>query len=63
MIEVAGEPVRAGHDDLPYGFADQGLSVADEAAGEVVAAVLGGEVAFIDSRCVRMDSELRRGVA
>lgn len=45
QIEVQGKTVRAGGDDLPDGLADEGLAVADEAAGEVVVAVLGGGVA------------------
>lgn len=55
--------MRAGGDDLPDALADEGLAVAGEASGEVVVAVFGGEVAFTDSRCVRVDSELRRCVA
>lgn len=45
QIEVQGQAVRAGGDDLPDVLADQGLAVAGEAPGEVVVAVLGGEVA------------------
>ncbi len=41
---VQGQAVRVGGDDLPDVLADQGLAVAGEAAGEVVVAVLGGEV-------------------
>ncbi|WP_406430393.1 hypothetical protein OHB00_01415 [Streptomyces sp. NBC_00631] len=59
QIEIEGQAVRAGGDDLPNGLADQRLSVAGEAAGEVAVAVLGGEVPFTESRCVRADSELR----
>ncbi|MET7852273.1 hypothetical protein [Streptomyces avermitilis] len=45
QIEVEGQAVRAGGDDLPDVLADEGLAVAGETPGEVVAAVLGGEVA------------------
>ncbi|MEU5599174.1 hypothetical protein [Streptomyces sp. NPDC020298] len=50
-------------DDLADLLADERFAVAGEAAGEVVVAVLGGEVAFTDLRDVRIVFDLRRGVA
>ena len=44
QIDVQREAVTPCADHASDGFADQGLAVAGEAAGEVVVAVLGGEV-------------------
>ncbi|MFD8413695.1 hypothetical protein ACFV2Q_18295 [Streptomyces sp. NPDC059650] len=58
-VQVQGQAVGAGGDRRADVGADEGLAVLDKAAGEVVLAVLGGEVLFTDSRCVRIGSELR----
>jgi hypothetical protein len=63
QVEVERQAVGAAGDDLADLLADKRFAVAGEPAGEVVVTVLGGEVAFTDSRCVRLDSELRRCVA